>query len=88
MTAEAPWQCKPEFSTVKMDGVNKELTARCRWNRTVSVPAEFQETRRDFVVSRHLSRSGDTNERSFECSHAVSATAVFVLMTTAVLSHL
>ena len=37
--SETPWQCKPEFSTDKMVGDNKNLTARCRWSRTVSVPA-------------------------------------------------
>ena len=40
--SETPWQCKPEFSTDKMVGNNKNLTARCRWSRTVSVPAECQ----------------------------------------------
>ena len=30
MTAEALWQCKPEFSTVKMVGDNKVLSVRCR----------------------------------------------------------
>ena len=40
--SETPWQCKPEFSTDKMVGDNKILTARCRWNGTVSVPAECQ----------------------------------------------
>ena len=35
-------QCKPEFSTDKMVGNNKNLTARRRWSRTVSVPAECQ----------------------------------------------
>ena len=39
---ETQWQCKPEFSTDKMVGNNKILTARCRWSRTVSVPAECQ----------------------------------------------
>ena len=40
--SETPWQCKPEFSTDKMVGNNKNLTARRRWSRTVSVPAECQ----------------------------------------------
>ena len=40
--SETPWQCKPEFSTDKMVGHNKNLTARCRWTRTVSVPTECQ----------------------------------------------
>ena len=40
--SETPWQCKPEFSTDKMVGDDKNLTARRRWSRTVSVPAERQ----------------------------------------------
>ena len=40
--SETPWQCKPEFSTDKMGDNNEILTARCRWSRTVSVPAECQ----------------------------------------------
>ena len=40
--SETPWQCKPESSTDKMVGDNKNLTARCRWSRTVSVPAVCQ----------------------------------------------
>ena len=40
--SETPWQCKPESSTNKMVGDNRALTARCRWIRTVSVPAECQ----------------------------------------------
>ena len=40
--SETPWHCKPEFSTNKMVGNIKILTARCRWSRTVSVPAECQ----------------------------------------------
>ena len=40
--SETPWQCEPEFSTDKMVGNNKNLTARCRWSRTFSVPAECQ----------------------------------------------
>ena len=40
VVSETPWQCKPEFSTDNMVGDNKNLTARCRWSRTVSVPAE------------------------------------------------
>ena len=39
---KTPWQCKPEFSTDKMVGDNKILTARCTWSRAVSVPAECQ----------------------------------------------
>ena len=42
--AETLFQCKPESSTVKMVGNNKILTARCRWNRSVSVPAEGQNS--------------------------------------------
>ena len=38
--AEALWQCKLGFSTDKMVGDNKVLTARCRF----SVPAECQNT--------------------------------------------
>ena len=51
VTAETPWQCKLEFSTDKIVANNKILTARCRWNRTVSVSAECQETLKDLVVS-------------------------------------
>ena len=40
--SETPWQCKPEFSTDKMVGDKKILTARCRWSGAVSVPAECQ----------------------------------------------
>ena len=40
--AETLWQCKLGFSTDKMVGDNKVLTARCRWNGTFSVPAECQ----------------------------------------------
>ena len=40
--AKTAWQCKPEFSTDKMVGDNKNLTAKRRWSRTVSVPAECQ----------------------------------------------
>ncbi len=40
--SETPWQCKPEFSTDKMVANNKNLTARPRRSRTVSVPAECQ----------------------------------------------
>ena len=32
VTSETPWQCKPEFSTDKMVGNNKHLTARRRWS--------------------------------------------------------
>ena len=32
MTVEEQWQCKLEFNTDKMDGVNKVLTASCRWS--------------------------------------------------------
>ena len=66
VTAETLWQCKPESSTVKLVGDNKTLTARCRWNRSVSVSAECQETRKDLIVSRRLSGQGDTNERLLE----------------------
>ena len=64
VTAETLWH--KQSSTVKMDGDNKTLTARCRWNRSVSVSAECQETRKDFIVSRRLSEQGDTNGRSLE----------------------
>ena len=40
--SETPWQCKPEFGTDKMVGDNENLTARCKWTRTVSVPTECQ----------------------------------------------
>ena len=40
--SEALRQCKPEFSTDKMVGDNKVLTARCRWYGTASVSAECQ----------------------------------------------
>ena len=40
--AEALRQCKLGFSTDKMVGDNKVLTARCRWYGTVSVSAECQ----------------------------------------------
>ena len=39
--SETLWQCKLESSTDKMVD-SKILTARCRWSRTVSVPAECQ----------------------------------------------
>ena len=39
---ETLWQCKLGFSTDKMVGDNKALTARCRWNGTLSVPVECQ----------------------------------------------
>ena len=42
--AEALWQCKLGFSTNKMVGDNNFLTARCRQNRTLSVPAECQNS--------------------------------------------
>ena len=35
VTAEAPWQCKLEYSTDKMVGNNEVLTVRCRWNGTL-----------------------------------------------------
>ena len=40
--AEALRQCKLGFSTDKMVGDNKVLSARCRWNGTASVSAECQ----------------------------------------------
>ena len=74
--SETPWQCKPEFSTDKMVGDNKNLTARCRWRRTVSVPAECQISDgcvgslcgcwESLRVSRRLSEQGDINGRCFE----------------------
>ena len=44
VTAEAPWQCKLEYSTDKMVGNNEVLTVRCRWNGTLSVSAERQKS--------------------------------------------
>ena len=66
--AEALWQCKLGFSTDKMVGDNKVLTARCRWNGTASVPAECQNSV-NCVGNRCGSHGvcvGDTNCRSFE----------------------
>ena len=42
--AETLWQCELGFSTDKMVGVNRALTARCRWNVTSSDPAECQKS--------------------------------------------
>ena len=42
--AETLGQCKLVFSTNKMVGDTKALTARCRWNGTSSVPAECQNS--------------------------------------------
>ena len=42
--AEALRQCKLGFSTDKMVGDNKVLTARCRWYGTASVSAECQNS--------------------------------------------
>ena len=44
LRAETLWQCKLGFSTDKMVGVNRALTARCRWNVTSSDPAECQNS--------------------------------------------
>ena len=44
VTSEAPRQCKPEFSMDKMIGDNKVLTARCRWDGTLSVSTECQNS--------------------------------------------
>ena len=41
----------PEFSSDKMIGDNKILKARCRWSRTVLVPAECQIS--DYCVQSH-----------------------------------
>ena len=65
---ETLWQCKLGFSTDKMVGDSKVLTARCRWNGTFSVPAECQNS--DSCVgnrcgSHGVCREGDTNGRSF-----------------------
>ena len=42
--AEAPRQCKLEINMNNVVGDSKVLTARCRWNRTVSVSAECQNS--------------------------------------------
>ena len=42
--AEAPWQCKPEINMDSVVGDSKVLTARCRWNGTLSVSAECQNS--------------------------------------------
>ena len=68
--SETPWQCKPEFSTDKMVGNNKNLTARRTWSRTVSVPAECQISVGcvGSLCGSHsrLSEQGDINGRCFE----------------------
>ena len=60
VTAETLRQCKPGSSTVKMVGDNKILTARCKWIRSVSTPAECQKSDdcdgnlcRSYVVCRN-----------------------------------
>ena len=64
---EALRQCKLGFSTDKMVGDNKVLTARCRWYGTASVSAELQCQLRweSLRVSRRLSGQGDTDSRSW-----------------------
>ena len=52
--SKTPWQCKPESSTDKMVGDNKN-TARCRWS--VSVPAECQSVMVALGVSAGLTPS-------------------------------
>ena len=42
--AEAPWQYKLDINMSDVVGDSKVLTARCRWNRTVSVSAECQNS--------------------------------------------
>ena len=42
--AEAPWQYKLDINMSEVVGDSKVLTARCRWNRTVSVSAECQNS--------------------------------------------
>ena len=42
--AEAPWQYKLEINMSEVVGDSKVLTTRCRWNRTVSVSAECQNS--------------------------------------------
>ena len=37
--AEAPWQYNLDINMSNVVGDSKVLTARCRWNRTVSVSA-------------------------------------------------
>ena len=68
--SETPWQCKPELSTDKMVGNNKNLTVRCRWSRTVSVPAECQISVccvGSLCGSHSVCRNkGDINGRCFE----------------------
>ena len=38
--SEASWQCNPGFSTDKVVGGNRAVTAHCRWNGTFPVQAE------------------------------------------------
>ena len=42
--AEAPWQYKLDINMSEVVGDSKVLTDRCRWNRTVSVSAECQNS--------------------------------------------
>ena len=41
---EAPRQCKLDINMSVVVGNSKVLTARCRWNRTISVSAECQNS--------------------------------------------
>ena len=69
-------QCKLGFSTDKMVGDNKALTARCRWYGTASVPPECQNS--DNCVGNRCGSHGvcldkatstvvDLNEYTCEC---------------------
>ena len=60
--AEALWQCKLGFSTDKMVGDNKVLTARCRWNGTSSVSAECQNSVN--CVGNHSGSHGVCRDRA------------------------
>ena len=66
MTAETPWQYKPEFSTDKMVDDNEVLTVRCRWNGTLSVSAERQKSD-DCVGNPCGSRGVRRNKATFRC---------------------